>query len=171
MSRFTKAATLLALVVAMGAAVVLPASAAGEAAARCDEGHWPATVQGTPSSFARGTRAGYYVWHDSHGWHLRTTTPQRSAHHFTGTIVSSGDIKMVRQYHDEGRDTVTINGNRLSFSFVTYNGVDGIDFRVGCTESVRFSLRAAGRMVPTSRIWLGRSGHAPANPFTVHRVA
>src|ERR1051326_7783046 len=105
MGRFAKVAWLLALVAAMGVAVVLPASA-GDAAARCDEGHWPATVQGTPSSFARGARAGYYIWHDSHGWHLRTTTPQRSTHHFTGTIVSSGEIKVVRQYHDEGRDSV-----------------------------------------------------------------
>jgi len=171
MSRFAKVATLMALIAAMAAAVVLPASAAGESTARCDEGHWPATVQGTPSSFARGARAGYYVWHDSRGWHLRTTTPQRSPHHFTGTIVSSGDIKMVRQYHDEGRDTVTINGNRMTFSFVTYNGVDGIDFRVGCTNSVVFSLKASGRLVPTTRIWLGHTGHARANPFKISRVA
>ena len=171
MSRFTKAATLLALIVAMGAAVVVPASAAGESTARCDEGHWPATVQGRPSSFTVGGRPGYYVWHDSRGWHLRTTTPQRSAHHFTGTIVSSGDIEAIRQYHDEGRDSVTVSGHRMTFSFVTYNGVDGIDFRVGCTESVGFSLEAAGRRVPTWRIWLGHDGHARANPFTIHRVA
>ena len=39
MSRFAKVATLMALIAAMAAAVVLPASAAGESTARCDEGH------------------------------------------------------------------------------------------------------------------------------------
>lgn len=116
-------------------------------------------------------RAGYYVWHDARGWHLRTTTPQRSPHPFTGTIVSSGDITVVHQYKDEGRDTVTVNGNRLTFSFVTYNGVDGLDFTVGCTRAVSFSLKASSRLVSPSRIWLGRGGTARSNPFTVKRVS
>jgi hypothetical protein len=102
---------------------------------------------------------------------LRTTTPQGTPHHFTGTIVSADDIRIVHQYRDEGRDTVTVNGNRLSFSFVTYNGVDGVDFRVGCTASLSFSLKAGGRLVPATRIWLGRYGHAPRNPFTIRRVS
>ena len=173
MKRFTTAATLVLLVLALSAAVVIPA-AAGDAApssTACDEGRWPATVQGKPASFVPGGRAGYYVWHDARGWHLRTTTPRRSPHPFTGTIVSSGDIKVVRQFKDEGRDTVTVNGNRMTFSFVTYNGVDGIDFRVGCTRSVSFSLKAYTRLVSPSRIWLGRDGTARSNPFTVKRVS
>ena len=171
MQRFAKAGTLLALVLAISAAAVIPAVAADAAAAPCDEGRWPATVQGKPGSFVQGGRAGYYVWHDARGWHLRTTTPRRSPHSFTGTIVSSGDIKIVRQYKDEGRDTVTVNGNRMTFSFVTYNGVDGLDFKVGCTRSVSFSLKAYNRLVSPSRIWLGRDGTARRNPFTVTRVS
>jgi hypothetical protein len=173
MKRFAKAGTLIVLVLAISAVVVIPAVAADEApaAAPCDEGRWPATVQGKPGSFVQGGRAGYYVWHDARGWHLRTTTPQRSPHPFTGTIVSSGDIKVVHQYKDEGRDSVTVNGNRLTFSFVTYNGVDGIDFKVGCTRSLSFSLKAYNRLVPSTRIWLGRDGTARSNPFTVKRVS
>jgi hypothetical protein len=171
MRRFAKAGTLLALVAAMSVAVMIPASAAGDSAARCDEGHWPATVQGKPSTFKQGGRAGYYVWHDSRGWHLRTTTPQRSPHPFTGTIVSSGDIKLVHLFRDEGRDSVTVRGNKLTFKFVTYAGVDGVDLKVGCTESLSFSLKAYDRLVPTTRIWLGARGNVRSNPFTVHRVA
>ncbi len=172
MGRIWKAATLVGLALAMTAAVMIPASAAGEAptATRCDEGHWPGTVQGKPETLKPGGRAGYYVWHDSHGWHLRTTTPQRSPHPFTGTIVSSGDIKLVHQFRDEGRDTVTVNGDKLTFKFVTYNGVDGVDFRVGCTESLGFSLKAFDRLVPATRIWLGKDGTARANPFRIRRV-
>jgi hypothetical protein len=171
MKRSTKAAVQFALTLAMTAAVMVPASAAGDATPRCDEGHWPATVQGKPSTFAAGGRAGYYVWHDSRGWHLRTTTPQRAPHPFTGTIVSSGDVRLVHQYRDEGRDSVTISGHTLTFSFVTYSGVDGIDFRVGCTGALAFSLKAYGRLVPASRIWLGSEGTSRANPFRIHRVS
>lgn len=170
MTRVATMATLAVLVVAMTAAMMVPAGAAGEATARCDEGRWPATVQAKPKSFEPGGRAGFYVWHDSRGWHLRTTTPERRPHLFSGTIVSSGDIRLVHHYRDEGRDTVTVNGNALTFRFVTYAGVDGVDFTAGCTESLGFSLEAFDRMVPASRIWLGLEGNATGNPFTVHRV-
>ena len=53
---------------------------------------------------------------------------------------------------------------------VTYDGVDGIDFKVGCTESVSFALKANGRDAPASNIWLGATGTARTNPFRVHRV-
>ena len=171
MKRVAKAGTLLLLVLTISAGAVIPAAATDTPAAPCDEGRWPATVQGKPGAFTQGGRAGYYVWHDARGWHMRTTTPTRSPHPFSGTIVSSGDIKVVRQYKDEGRDTVTVNGNRMTFSFVTYNGVDGLDFKVGCTRAVSFSLKAYNRLVPASRIWLGRDGTARSNPFTVKRVS
>jgi hypothetical protein len=170
MRRLQKAGTLLALAAAMTVAVILPAASAG-AATRCDEGHWPATVQGKPQTFTQGGRAGYYVWHDSYGWHLRTTTPQRSPHPFTGTIASSGTIKLVHQFRDEGRDSVTVSGNKLTFKFVTYAGVDGVDFMVGCTASLSFSLKAYDRLISPARIWLGARGTAPADPFTIRRVA
>ena len=172
MRRFAKAGMLGALALAMTAVVMVPAGAEGDApqAPRCDEGHWPATVQGQPETFEAGGRAGYYIWHDARGWHLRTTTPQRSPHKFTGTIVSADDIKLVHQYRDEGRDSVTVRGNKLTFTFVTYNGVDGVDIKVGCTEGLAFSLKAFDRLIPVSRIWLGEDGTARAHPFRIPRV-
>ncbi len=169
--RRTVAATLVGAAVGLAVAPTVAASAQEAApAARCDEGHWPATVQGRPQSFETGGAGGYYVWHDERGWHLRTTTPRRTPHLFTGTIVSSGDIKLVHQYRDEGRDSVRVGGAKLSFFFTTYTGVDGVDLVVGCTESVTFRARAGGRIVPSSRIWLGAGDHAPNNPFTIHRI-
>lgn len=157
------AATLLTML-----AGASPAAAAS--APRCDEGHWPASVQGKPVSFGPGGAAGYYVWHDSEGWHLRTTTPTHRPHSFSGKIVSSDDIGVVSQFRDEGADRLSLNGNTINFSLVTYDGVDGIDFKVGCTESVSFALKANGRPAPTSSIWLGATGTARANPLRVHRV-
>jgi hypothetical protein len=160
-----------ALVGLMAVSVVWASSPASAAGARCDEGHWPATVQGRPASFTSGGRAGYYVWHDSRGWHLRTTTPQSSPHAFSGVITSSDDIRAVHVYRNEARDKVAVSGNTLRFSFRTWDHVDGIDFVVGCTETVKFALAAEGHRWPASRIWLGRTGTAPSNPFTVSRVA
>jgi len=176
MKRSTKlAATVLgvaALIVPITAASVMSAGAATTTTtAPCDEGHWPATVQGQPERLHAGSTDGYYVWHDRYGWHLRTTTPQRSPHVFTGRIVSSDNIRSVTMVRDENDDRVSVSGHTLSFRFVTYNGIDGVNFRVGCTESVAFELRQGGSLIPAYRIFLGRYGRAPRNPFTVNRVS
>lgn len=169
MRRITRAATVLT--VALSTVPPLAGGVWADDTARCDEGDWPATVQGKPTAYHTGAPAGYYVWGDRAGWHLRTTTPTHRPHLFTGSIVGEDDIEVVRQVRSEGRDAVAVSGNAIRFRFVTYNGVDGIDFTVGCTEWLTFSLSYQGAKMSPRRIWLGRYGHARSNPFTVHRVA
>ena len=175
MKRSTKLAAsivgLAALIVPLTALSVTTAGASSTtaAAARCDEGHWPATVQGQPERLHAGSTDGYYVWHDRYGWHLRTTTPQKSPHVFTGRIVSSDDIKHVTMVRDENDDRVSISGHTLSFRFVTYAGIDGVNFTVGCTNLVTFELKQGGNWIPTYRIFLGHYGRSPHNPFTIIR--
>ena len=176
MKRSTKLAATVsalgALIAPITAISVMSAGASTTAtAAMCDEGHWPATVQGQPERLHAGSTDGYYVWHDRYGWHLRTTTPQRSPHVFSGRIVSSDTIRSVTMVRDENDDRVSVSGHTLSFRFVTYAGIDGVNFRVGCTNSVSFELRQGGSMIPVYRIFLGRYGRAPHNPFTVSRVS
>src|SRR5579864_8125290 len=175
MKRSTKLAAavigLAVLVVPITALSVGSAGASTTSTVACDEGHWPATVQGQPERLHAGSTDGYYVWHDSYGWHLRTTTPQRSAHVFTGRIVSSDNIRSVTMVRDENDDRVSVSGHVLSFRFVTYAGIDGVNFRVGCTNSVTFELKQGGNWIPAWRIFLGRYGRAPHNPFTVSRVS
>lgn len=164
--------TVVALVAAMvaGAVALVPGVASAAQTTRCDEGHWPRSVQVQPTSFKPGGTAGYSIWHDRSGWHLRTTTPSTSPTVFAGRIVSGGGIKAVRIYSNEAADSVKVSVNVLSFSFNTHNHVDGIDFTVGCTARLRFALSTDGRPTPVRRIWLGKYGHAPSNPFGVHRV-
>jgi hypothetical protein len=160
----------------------LPASPAGAATAPtkrtpatsakprvCDEGHWPASVQGQPVSFHAGGPAGYYIWHDASGWHLRTTTPSSEGHSFTGRITASDNIKVLKVFKKEKADKVKVSGRSITFRFDTHNHVDGIDFKVGCAESLRFALSAEGRAWPADRVKLGATGDAPSNPFTVTR--
>src|SRR5262245_27632940 len=106
---------LLATVIGLALVITtlsITAAGAGTTVA-CDEGHWPATVQGQPERLHAGATDGYYVWHDKYGWHLRTTTPQRSPHLFTGRIVSSDNIRSVTMVRDEGKDSVTVRGHVL----------------------------------------------------------
>jgi len=173
MKRSTKlAAAVIGLAVLVVPITALSVSSAGAStAAACDEGHWPATVQGQPERLHAGSTDGYYVWHDSYGWHLRTTTPQRTAHVFAGRIVSSDNIRSVTMVRDENDDRVSLSGHVLSFRFVTYAGIDGVNFRVGCTNSVTFELKQGSNWVPAYRIFLGRYGRAPHNPFTLTRAS
>ena len=135
----------------------------------CDEGRWPVSVQGQPQSFQVGGPAGYYIWHNEQGWHLRTTTPSTEGHSFTGTIRSSAPIHVVREFRGERNDYVVVHDNVLSFRFDTHSQVDGVDFTVGCTEGLRFDLYGEGHQWPAARIWLGYRGNAPSNPFSVSR--
>ncbi|MGZ4142031.1 MAG: hypothetical protein ACXVQY_05925 [Actinomycetota bacterium] len=167
----TAVTAVAALIVPITALSVSGAGAATTtAAARCDEGHWPATVQGRPQRLHAAGTNGYYVWHDRYGWHLRTTTPQRSPHVFIGRIVSSDNVRLVSMVRDENDDRIAISGHTLAFRFVTYAGIDGVDFTVGCTNSVTSQLYEGGYRVPAWRIFVGYSGRAPHNPFTVSRV-
>jgi len=127
------------------------------------------TVQGQPQSFHVGGPAGFYIWHDGDGWHLRTTTPSTEGHNFTGSIRSSEPIRLVHEFHGERNDYVIVHDNVINFRFDTHNRVDGIDFTVGCTEGLRFDLYGEGHQWLAARIWLGWRGTAPANPFTVMR--
>jgi hypothetical protein len=169
MKRSVIAGAVALLIVPLTAISVMTAGASGTSAP-CDEGHWPATVQGRPERLHAGSTNGFYVWHDSSGWHLRTTTPTRTAHVFTGRITSTGAIKVVSRVRDENDDRITVSGNTLVFRFVTYAGIDGVDFTIGCTSSVGFALREGGSLIPPSLIFLGHTGRARANPFSVHRI-
>lgn len=170
MKRLSTIAMTAALAASMTLAGAGAASATTESGARCDEGHWPVSVQGKPATLKVGGHAGYYIWHDVYGWHLRTTTPSPEKHVFSGQIVSADDVRALRVYRNEATDRVSVSGHVISFSFTTYNGIDGIDFLVGCTESLTFLLKGEGRWWPASRIWLGYRGTAPSNPFTVYRA-
>lgn len=163
--------TAVLLTALMAGALALVPGVASAATTRCDEGHWPASVQIQPVSYKPGGTAGIYIWHDRNGWHLRTTTPSAETTVFSGRIVSGGAIRAIRVYRNEAADWVKVSGNVMTFSFKTHNHVDGVDFTVGCTARLGFALATNGRTTPVRRIWLGKYGHAPANPFTINRVA
>jgi hypothetical protein len=171
------AGTLLGLV-AIATALFAPAAtlAATPAAptattAACDEGRWPATVQGKPATFKAGARAGDYIWHSNTGWHLRFTHPGTRRVVFSGKIVSNTPLT-VSGYRLESGDSFTLSngGKTLTYRFVNYGRTDGLDFRTACATRLWFKGSMAGNKLPPGRIWIGRAGRHPLqNPFVVLR--
>ena len=154
----------------LGAAFIVPATAA---AATCDEGHWPAATQGVPVNYHSGGRAGDYIWHSDTGWHLRTTHVTSSRVVFTGRIVSDKPLT-VSGVRLEGGDSFTLSADKLTltYRFLNYGNIDGLNFRTACATTLRIKGSMSGEKLPLTRIWIGRAGvHPLSNPFTIGRTS
>ncbi len=162
----------------IGAAIVAPAAtlAASTAApagttATCDEGRWPASAQGQPATFHAGARAGDYLWHNGTGWHLRFTHPGSARVVFSGTVVSDAPLS-VTGFKLETGDTFTLSADKLTltYRFVNFGRIDGLDVRTACATHLRFRGSMAGAKLPIGRIRIGRASHHPLqNPFVILR--
>lgn len=161
-----------ALIVPTAAFAATPAATTTTiTAATCDEGRWPARVQGQPVTFKAGARAGDYLWHDANGWHLRTTHPGSGRVVFSGKIVSSTALT-VMPYRLESSDVYTLSTDKktLTYRFANYGRIDGFDFRTACANQLWFRGSMAGVKLPIGRIWVGRAGYHPLqNPFVILR--
>ena len=93
-------------------------------------------LDGTPD-FDPGQGLGYWLWRDQDGIHLRTTT-HGTEHDFNGVLRTTDNARFVdvTPYHleDHGAndDRVRVNPDHdiIRFHFDTWDGVDGVDFRV-----------------------------------------
>jgi hypothetical protein len=146
-------------------------TATATATTTCDEGRWPARVQGQPATFAAGARAGDYIWHDATGWHLRFTHPGTARVVFSGTVVSNAPLT-VKGYRLESGDSFSLSADHktLTYRFTNYGRIDGLDVRTACASRLAFKGLMAGLKLPVGRIWVGRAGNHPLqNPFVVLR--
>jgi hypothetical protein len=168
-TRFLAAAA-IAVTSIVAPAVVSPAPAS--ASTSCPNGMWSPTFQGRPASLTPGAAAGVYLWHDGDGWSLRVTHPGSSRMVVTGTIDSSREITAVTRAL-ESNDRVTFNSARAKINFRLENKgrIDGIDFKVGCSERITISARINGAPASTVQFHLGAGGVAPTSvPFVAERT-
>lgn len=113
---------------------------------RCDASRWLGAIspEGRPDRFDAGDTGAVYIWHDSDGWHLRSTDQRPTDHHYTGTIhlAPSGTFTDIRPVRDERDDRVFVDGdNILHYDFHTFASIDGVDFRVTCSQRKRDAQR------------------------------
>ena len=140
--------------------------------APCDDGHWPATVQGVPTLWHAGAAAGDYLWHDATGWHLRVTHRGTGRVVFSGRIASSAPMTAAPVRLEAG-DTFTLSADRLTltYRFVNHGAVDGLNLRTDCARRITVAGGMDGSKLDVGRIWIGRGNHHPLeNPFVITRV-
>jgi hypothetical protein len=179
--RLLLAAAGTALAGTAGLALSAPASAASTtspapsaAAAKCDAGAWAGRIQGAPRNFSAGDRGGDYLWHDTHGMHLRVTHRTSSRDVYTGTITSSTAMRIDPVKLEKG-DVARLSANHrtLVFAFSNYGHIDGVNFHTDCATSITVAhLNEGNYRLPASRVYLGvTKAHPAAVPFTVRRQA
>jgi hypothetical protein len=148
-------------------------SPATTATAACTDGHWPASVQGRPTSLHAGGGAGDYIWHSISGWHLRVTHANSTRRVFTGRIVASAPLTVTPARLEPG-DWIALSADKLTitYKFYNYGRIDGLDFTTACAHRVTFRGSMSATKLPTGRIWIGyHNRHPLENPFVIVRVS
>jgi hypothetical protein len=170
----TVAIGLIAIAGPADAETVTAATTPSAKAATCDRTAWESPVQGTPPTFKAGDRSGDYLWHDTHGFHLRVTHAAHDRRVYTGVITASAPMRYTPVKLEKG-DIVKLSNDRrtLSFSFVNYGRIDGADFHTDCAASLTVSrLHVGDADLSAGHVYLGADERHPAHiPFTVHRTA
>jgi hypothetical protein len=155
---------------------VMPTPAAPPPAAQdtCVKGEWPAAVQGRPAEFQSSANAAY-LWHDPDGgWALRVThSGPRSRLVFSGNLTTAGKFVDVVAVSGGSNDIVFESANKhaVSFRFVNYGLVDGLDFATQCAKAFSVTVHIGGVAAPADAVHLGATSVSPAgNPFKVQRL-
>ncbi len=115
-------------------------------------------------SFVAGMPEGYWIWQDTQGWHVRTTSDV--PRHFYGTIEAvSGDVSEVRAV-GRAAGSVRRNGSTIRFDYQSIGGEQGFDW-TGSDQCNRFELYIDGTTRPL-RVFLGGVEASPSRvPFAV----
>jgi hypothetical protein len=161
------AVSLTAALAAAAAAVGLASSAGAASSARaaCGEGPWAATAEGKPAGLARGL-SGYYVWHNTSGWHLNLRRAPGAAVKIRSTspvtLLRSSLANAVVKKSTDGFSVAPAGTATAEVSSVS------IDFRSGCARRLSFQLGgASGSSVP---VFLGARGAAPTPSFALTKT-
>ena len=165
------AGALIAPATVAAATMTASPSAATATTTGCDEGRWPARVQGKPVNLAAGGRAGDYLWHDAAGWHLRVTHHGTTGVRFAGTITANEPLTVVGVRLERG-DAFSLSADHrtVTYRFTNHGRIDGLDIRTACASRISFNGLMSGAKLPVGRIWVGRTAaHPLQNPFVVTR--
>lgn len=155
-------ASILGAVVSAGAllAVSVPAAFA-----------WEGPITEGPPALTEDSPTGYFVWHNTDGFHLRTHGPA-AEHKFVARLHTDGKFTDVDAVKLEKDDKLKIkdDGHTLVLRFHTYDGFDGVNFHIDGGHKLRLNLKLDGKEAPLSSIYLGEDGaHPKSDPFTIDR--
>ncbi len=159
---------------APAASVPAPSSASASTSG-CDTNRddaWPDVANGVPAGFDAGDTGGVYLWHGPDGWHLRVTHRGDNGRVYTGTIWTAGTIDHVEPVKLEKDDRVATGpaAHVLTFRFVNYGAIDGVDFTTHCADGLHIDLKVDGHELAMERVFVGHTSYHPTTmPFVIRR--
>lgn len=126
-------------------------------------------LEGQPSTLREGAMASYWIWHDSDGYHLRTTTAH-DRRVFSGRIEFSGGSGWAKAYQLGPDDVVKLTPQGIAFHLATQRSLNGFDFRMDYPSQATLSLELdddKGQKV-VQHVFLGQNNvHPNTNPLTI----
>ncbi len=128
----------------------------------------PAPLAAGRAEYMPGLGEGYWIWQDSDGWHLRTTSTLPRRFHGAVEAVGRADLDRVRPVGGASAE-VAGGGRTILFSWGSAGGSErGFDWTnpSGCN---RFALYVDGDPNPLA-VFLGGTGENPSRiPFALCR--
>jgi hypothetical protein len=169
-SRTPVIAGLIALLVAM----CVFGTATGRAGAEdraCATGSWPTVVRGQPDALLDADETGAYVWTDADGWHVRVTHSGTARRLFRGSVETTRELVAVsRAAGSNNQVRFTKDRTRTRFDLVSFGGIDGIDFQVGCSSGFLFRMTLDGTNLTAAQVFLGTNAeNPPSMPVRIER--
>lgn len=170
----------LLLVVMVGAALLLGRDASSPSAPTDDTSDaaaggvcgtpWPTAFQGAPNGMKTATEAGFYVWWDGFGFHLRGVDPAAAAV-FKGQIVADTELPRTAAKVAPADSAVTIEAaaNVMSFSFKAGTVPTGLDVAICKPSQLAISVGNGTNPLPVGRIRTGTNRFAVSNPMVLTR--
>jgi hypothetical protein len=122
-------------------------------------------LEGRPAAFEPGRTTGYFIWQDSAGLHLRTTT-DGSSRVFSGTIRTDGAFRdTFGKSNGGGDDSFRVSGDRgtITFRFTNLGDEAGIDMHIADGTYVAFDLSMDGYGLNPADIHIGGDGWHPGD--------
>jgi len=130
-------------------------------------------LEGRPSTLREGAKASYWIWHDSDGYHLRTTTAH-DRRVFSGRIEFSAGSGWAKAFQLGANDEVRLTNQGIAFRLPTQRSLKGFDFRMDYPSQATLSLELdedKGQKV-AEQVSLGQNNvHPNTNPFTMAAAA
>jgi len=135
----------------------------------CAQGTWPKAFSGKPDGLTQASAAGFYIWSDGSGFHIRGIDPLATTP-FSGTI-TVGNALTESAVLNKTSDAVTtsVANNTITFSFEASGLAAGFDFSLCQSMQASITVNSGNQQWPAQRILIGSNGRAVANPVLLNR--
>lgn len=145
------------------------AGSPGTTSVPCAQGTWPKAFSGKPDGLSQASAAGFYIWSDGSGFHIRGIDPLATTP-FSGTITVGNTLTEAAVLSKTSDAvTATVANNTISFSFEASGLAAGFDFSLCQSLQASITVNSGEEQWPAQRILIGSNGRAVSNPVLLNR--